>query len=368
MKKSEAQFELRQRQSKWAIIFIVLRFLRKLIGQLWPILLAFFVGSNAQTGWEKYELIAAGFGGFSLISSVIAYFKYYYHISDDELVIESGLFKKVKLNLPFERIQSINFNQSILHQLLNVTAVEIESAGSNQKELRIDALSIESAEALRSLLLLKKEAATELEREIDEVLIEEKQEKILELSTRDLIKVGLTQNHLKPIGLIFGLIGSSFAYGYSFNIGIDDVFGYYQEFIFDSSFFQKIVTIAVLVPMMVLYSIITTFLRHYQLRFWRSNNRFHIIQGLLNKKQFSALDNKIQILSWSQNPLQRIIGFFHIYFRQARSSNDRAGRMSFNIPGCDIERINYVREAWIGKEAGNFDETYSISSHYFQSS
>ena len=62
----------------------------------------------------------------------------------------------MRLDLPFDRIQSVNFEQNFLHQMLNVTAVEIESAGSEQKELKIDALKIPIAEKLREEILRRK--------------------------------------------------------------------------------------------------------------------------------------------------------------------------------------------------------------------
>jgi putative membrane protein len=130
MKKNN--FSLPQRQSQWAIIFIIFRFLRKLAMQTWPILIGLFIGKrNSQ--FDTFELVASGLGILGALSSIIAYFKFYYHVTDKELVIKKGLFKKVHLDLPFERIQSINFKQNFLHQLLSVTEVEIESAGSKEK-------------------------------------------------------------------------------------------------------------------------------------------------------------------------------------------------------------------------------------------
>ncbi len=376
MKKNNMQdFSIPRRQSQWAIIFIVLRFLYKLAKQLWPLGVAIFLGrSGTSSGFERYELIASGIGIFGMISSIIAYFKYYYHISDEELVIQKGILKKTKLNLPFARIQSINFSQSILHQALNVTAVEIESAGSDQKELKIDALTMENAEALRSYLLAKKQAAKVEYVSIDEGetitsnYVEEERDLILHLSPQELVRVGLTQNHLKPVGLIFGLLGSSIGYGYTMGMDPIDIIRSYFTNIEDIVYSQQIWWLLVLVPIMVLYSVVTTYLRHYNLQFTRSGKRFHVVQGLLNKQQFSALDRKIQILSWSQNPLQRILGLYQIFFRQAKSGDKEKEVARFSIPGCEQDKVEYVKENWLGEGRGQFDKHYGVSHHYFQRS
>lgn len=375
MKKNSISFAVPQRQSFWAVIFIILKSLRKIVGQIWPILIAFFLGKSGNSTFDRFEILIAGLGAFGMISSIISFFKYYYHISEEELVIEKGIFKKVKLNLPFERIQSINFNQTVIHQLLKVTAVEIETAGSDKKELKIDALDMETAEALRSYLLEKRaEALAQASGESDIVLTEEgissPQEEvlILELDNKDLFKVGLAQNHLKPIGLVIGLFGSVFAYSYSFGIDplkiVREIFNNVTSFDFSSSALAFL-----LLPfVMVSYSIVTTILRHYKLRFWRSGDRFHMVQGLLTKRQFSALDQKIQILAWGQNPFERLLKQYRINFRQAKAGEGNKEKMHFSIPGCDESRIAYVKDEWLGKEAGSFDLYLGVSSHLFKRS
>ncbi len=372
MKKSNISFIENQLQSKWAIIFIVLRFLQKLIVQLWPIFLALFLGGSGRSGFEKYEIIGASVGIFGMFTSIVAYFRYFYRVSHDELIIEKGIFKKIRLNLPFERIQSINFHQNFLHQILNVTAVEIESAGSEQKELKIDALRIEVAEELRKILLEKKAS----HRQPSNTLIYETEEfrpttekiNILDLNLPQLIKVGLLQNHLKPIGLLFSLGGSAFAYGYTIGMDPMEIINYARRNLFNLNFDEYALWIPLFIPLMILYSIVTTILRHYNLNFSRSGQRFHVVQGLINKQQFSALDRKIQIMSWSQNPLERLIGLFRIYFQQARSGNGKEEKMRFDIPGLSHSDIDEVKNHWLGLGRGNFENKFGVSIHFFKRS
>jgi putative membrane protein len=371
MKKNNLNFLVPQRQSGWAIIFIVLKFLRKLVGQVWPILLAFFLGKSGNGPFDKFELLAAGLGTFGMVTSIISYFKYYYYVSEEELVIEKGILKKVKLNLPFERIQSINFQQTVIHQFLNVTAVEVETAGSDKTEIKIDALDLPSAECLRKLLLEKRAAALSTQAILEEDLNvdyneEPTEEIILELNNRDLIKVGLAQNHLKPIGLVFGLVGSLFLYGYTMDFDafeiIKEAFGHIKRL----QFKEGIIWMLLLPFLMVGYSIVTTILRHYKLRFWRSNNRFQVTQGLLTKNQHSALDQKIQILAWGQNPFERLLKQYRINFSQAKSGEKKSEKSQFTIPGCDEARVQFVKDAWIGEDGGHFETYMPVSIHFFK--
>lgn len=370
MKKSDV-LDQPQRQSQFAIIFIVLRFLKNLFRQLWPLLLAVLLGRRGSSTFDTIEMVVAGIGIIGVIPSIIAYYKYYFHLSENELVINKGLLKKVKLNIPFERIQSVNFRQTFIHQFFKVTEVEIETAGSADQETKIDALDIPTAELLRKRILEMKAQATKdksLSLVVEEAEPEHETETILRLTEKDLLKVGIVQNHLRPVGLLIGLIAPIYFYSFSFDLNpnslIKQAYSYFEDF-------KSLTPIATLLAVIgilfvaVLYSLITTVLRHYNLHFWRSGDKFQVVRGLFTKQEFAALDNKIQILNWGQNPFERIVGFYNIIFSQAKSGDSRKNAAKFKIPGCSIEQINYVQEAWLGIRGLNFKEYKTVSPHFF---
>lgn len=371
MKKSDI-LDHPQRQSQFAIIFIVLRFLKNLAKQLWPLLLAVMLGRRGSSTFDTIEMIVAGVGIIGVVPSIIAYYKYYFHLSENELVINKGLLKKVKLNIPFERIQSVNFRQTFLHQFFKVTEVEIETAGSSDQETKIDALDIPTAELLRKRILELKAQATQdggsLSLATEEAEQVAETETILRLTERDLLKVGLVQNHIRPIGLLIGLIAPIYFYTFSFDFNpnslIREVYSYFDDFQNVTPLIALIVGIGILI-VAVLYSLVTTVLRHYNLHFWRSGEKFQVVRGLFTKQEFAALDNKIQILNWGQNPFERIIGFYNIIFSQAKSGDSKSDAAKFEIPGCSMEQVNFVQEAWLGIKGLNFDEYRTVSPHLF---
>ena len=199
MTKKSSLFEPR-RQSGYAIIMILLKFARLLVRQLWPILLIAVVnrGSSWDT-WFMVVILAIGF--FSLVGSIVAYFKFYYLIQGDQLHIDKGLFKRTSLDIPFDRIQTVDFEQNVIHQIFNVVRVNIDSAGTKGSEISFDALTMEDANELRDYILSQK--AEILGDEIDET-VQEEQELILRLDEMDLLKIGISQNHLRTAGILFG--------------------------------------------------------------------------------------------------------------------------------------------------------------------
>jgi len=280
MKKNDA-FAIPQRQSQLAIIFIIFRSFKKLLRQIWPLLIPLFIGGGGgNSTFSRIEIAIAGLGVLGVIPAVISYFKYYYQLSDTELIINSGLFRKVKLDIPFERIQSVNFNQTFLHQMLNVTEVEIETAGSDSQETKIDALDIATADALRERILsLKAESVGEEISQIEGDLSSTPKKNILSLDIKELLKVGLVQNHLKPLSVVAGLVFTVYWYSYTLDDKIENAI---RDLIFEGMSLvhyqtaSSIALIAVGVLMAsFLYSVISTVLKYYDLKFWRKGTKIY---------------------------------------------------------------------------------------------
>lgn len=139
------------RQSSAAIIFILGGVLKMLFRQLWVVILIFFF-NRKNTGIDGYTLFFLGLAGFTALLSLLNYFNLFFYIKDGELVLEKGVIRKSKISVPLDRVQTVNFRQNIIHQLLNVVAVEIDTAGSSNKEFRLHALSKQQADLLRDVV------------------------------------------------------------------------------------------------------------------------------------------------------------------------------------------------------------------------
>jgi len=377
MKKNET-FDIPQRQSQLAIIFIILRVFGSIVKQIWPIFLVFMLGGSQDSSstFSRIEIALSGLGVIGVIPAIISYFKYYFHLTDTDLVINKGLIKKVKLNIPFERIQSVNFNQNFLHQLLGVTEVEIETAGSDSQETKIDALDMQTAEALRERILLMKgqvdvTTAAAIEGIATEQEVSTPKETILSLDHKDLLRVGLVQNHLRPLGVLTGVLFTLYFYTGSFTDGLKEIIQRAIDPIVDfkelwsSHTSTSIMIIAGLLLGSFIVSVVSTVLKYYNLSFWRTGSKFQVVHGLFNRREYAALDNKIQILKWGQNILERFIGFYNITFAQAKSDDGEKGKGAIKIPGCSDAQVQYVKEAWLGPEAMQGLDMKKVSPHLF---
>lgn len=157
MEQISSKFSQPSRQSRVAIAIILIKFIRFTIRTFWPIALSIFIGRKSGSSFQDIiGYVALGLAAFNLIGSVLTYFRFYFHIEDGAFVIDKGVLKRSKTNIPFERIQTINLQQNIVHQIFGVVSLEIDTAGAKKSEMTIDALKKEDAEALRQYILKKK--------------------------------------------------------------------------------------------------------------------------------------------------------------------------------------------------------------------
>ena len=110
-------FSVPSRQSGVAILLILIRLVKSLARQLWPILLIIFFNPN-RDGDYFYLKLFGGLAAFAAIRSIIGWFRYYFYIQNDELIIEKGVLGRSKLNVPIDRVQTVNFFSEYLASIL----------------------------------------------------------------------------------------------------------------------------------------------------------------------------------------------------------------------------------------------------------
>jgi len=368
MKRSSATHDFRTptRQSYVAILMIVIKTYRVLIGSVWPILilLVFKGGSAKNNYWLMFIVVAALLG---MVYSIINYFRYYFYLDKDELVIESGVLKRSKLNVPFDRIQTINFEQNIVHRIFNVVRLKIDTAGSAKAEFQFQAIDFNTADRLRNLLLAKRKAAvdkTEGYSVQDTQAENSKYKTIMQLSLVDLIKAGAVENHLRSGGVILAFLYWIWHNLDEAEVNIDEQVGETVTTQIGTGLYLVAVLVIVFVVLSFIVSMVRMVFTNYDLKFMRSKNGFKINAGLFTKKDTSALDHKIQVISWGDNPLKKLIGIKDLRLKQA-SSIAMNKKTSIRVPSCSEEHIHLVRDTLYGKESFENIDFDPIDKRYF---
>jgi putative membrane protein len=243
-------------------------------------------------------------------------------------------------------------------------SVEIDTAGSAKKELKIHALSKTVAVDLALELSSHLETKQKTEEEIKQEAPAEKQ--ILKLSKRDLLKIGISQNHFKTAAIIF-LFGFQF-----FNQLKDNFEEKTEEYAKEAWTILSQSGIAVIGFLIVffilisfLYSMIRTLVLFYDLRFIKLNLSYRIVSGLLNRKNILVPFRKIQQIDWETGPIKKIFGIYRVNIRQATSELATKTKL-IEIPGCLLSHIELLKEDLFGSDKLKEQPVINSSKVYFR--
>ena len=310
-------------------------------------------------GWDfagrAYIYAAAALALIAI--GVLAWFQFrnfFFQVVGDKFVIHQGVFKKEELSIPFDRIQSVHIKQNIIQQVLNVVALEIETAGSIKKEVGIPALRRGYAETLKEFLLEKRQEEIALD-EPDGAAIEtsvtpatratKKGNAILHLGLADLFKVGITENHLRT-----GLIAIGVLFGYFNQLEevveeqVEAATRQVEAFLTTMAYVVPI-GIVLFIIVSVLLSLIRTALRFFNLTMYLSKRGLTVEAGLLKRQENVVPANKIQYIVWKSNPLRRLIGYHSLAIYQA-SSGEVNRKNAVTVPGCKQTQLENVNHAF----------------------
>jgi putative membrane protein len=135
------------------------------------------------------------------IFAVIRYATYFYRYDESELVIRSGLLFRRERHIPYARIQNIDAVQNLLHRLLRVVEVKLETGGGETAEATMSVLPIAGFQEMRERVFAERHAAR------PDATIAVGPTPLLALRLRELLLCGFIENRgAVLIAAGFGLI------------------------------------------------------------------------------------------------------------------------------------------------------------------
>ncbi len=362
MKRSEEIWHAQPtRQAPIAIVLIVFSIVKSLIRTWWPMLLIVVFRSDF-LGPDNGKLLASAVVAIVIIFSILEYFKFHFFIGDGKLHVQKGVFRKVKKDIPFDRIQTISFEQNVVHQLFDVVRLKVDTAGSSKEEFEFAALGRQKAEDIRTFILNRKTSINAGDLESTQ---KTSASLIFSLSVMDLVKVGVSQNHLRTMGIILVfLLGLrdriKDSLGDTYTAQFDEV----AEDLYDSSFAFSIVMFFGLLIVAFLGTLVYTIFRYYNLGMWKTGDGYKVEGGLLNRREQAALDEKIQILRWVKNPLRDLFEIVFLRLYQA-SSGGRKSSSIISIPGCHLSKLEEVRATYFGQDYYASETAHGVDRRFF---
>lgn len=354
------------RQSLKGLVFIFLQTIRQAVRMFWALIVVLVLQKNLLDNKLILGIALLVLIGLLLVHTILYYLNFYFYVKEGEFILKKGYLRKKILTIPLERIQSVNTKQNLIQQVLNVVALEIDTAGTAGKELKIHALEKSFANALHELLSKDKISKYSSE-ENDSTLQQNNTEKlVLELTPVDLIKIGISQNHFRT-----GLIIIAFCFQI-FN-QIQDIFKekaeeYSSEFVnYMSNSNWALITFLIVFFLIVsiLFSLFRTLFKYFNFKLLKKENAYRVESGLFNKRNVLLPFNKIQELNWETGPIKKQFGIYNLVFKQAVSGQNRKIQL-VDAPGCLAKHLELLKTDLFGEDKLSETAKFYSNNYYFR--
>lgn len=297
--------ERRLHPGSW--LFVLLQNLRQFIV---PLAVLLFAGGRRDDGYPWW-LPMIGVGALVVVS-IWQYLTFRYRIEDDRLIVRSGLLERSVRQIPYSRIHNVAIHQSLLHRLMDVAEVRLESAGGTRPEAQMRVLRLPEALALEQLIRDRGQAVHAGADAGPASAPAPAGITLLALSSWEVVKLGLISNRgMIVVAGAFALAFQALPDRMAGRLLVDygrEAFGYASGFA--ATWMAKgLVLLAVVGAALLLiraFSVLLALLRYYGFRLQRQGRRLTVERGLLARSRSSVPRRRIQAWTMTEGVLHRL--------------------------------------------------------------
>ncbi|SFB38810.1 putative membrane protein [Lentibacillus halodurans] len=295
-----------------AIIFNLIKTVREF---LFAIILGFITFRDESLVY--FVLIVAGLLVIFITGNVLTWYRYTYRVEDNELRIEYGVFIRKKRYISKNRIQSIDLTSGVIHRILKLTKVQIETAGTGMSaEASLSAVKLAEGEALRQEL---KTGRTQQADKGD--IAEESAEPIYPSDTICFKRLFIAGTTSGGIGVIMALAVAAFSELEQFIP--DSFYDNTVEWVIGLGFIFMIVLTVFLLLLLWLLGIAGTMIKYGNFTITKNDQELLITRGLLEKKQLTIPLRRIQAVGIQESMIRQPLGYVTVFAEIAGGSMDK---------------------------------------------
>jgi putative membrane protein len=271
---------------------------------------------------------AALLGIVLLFFSWLGWSRFRYAVGQNEIRIESGVLARNRRSIPFDRIQDIDLERSLLARLFGLAKVRIETGAGGKDEGLLDSVSVHEAHRLRETVrawrgtaALSAENPAETERPTSRPLFE--------MTVGRVLLHGLFNFSLVYLAGLFALLQSVDQF-LPFDI-YDPArwVGLVGDYLPTRFSFQAIAAVAILAGLLgVVAGVLRTLARNYGYRLGLEGDRFRRERGLLTRSEVVIARRRVQLAQVETGPVRRALGWFALDFQTLGAGSDAGGRQS----------------------------------------
>lgn len=291
---------------------IAVDFVKTLGRLIFPLLYFLYTWISGERG-DMTELFIQGIGAIAVFSSVARYLTFSYAVFEGHLLIRSGVFTKQKRTIPLKKIQNINITKSLVHRMLGLVDLKIETAAGTGSEASLSALTVEDAERLKIELT---EQIGSLAPSSDEGEVAKPAVAVYKITKKELFLAGATENRMFPI------IASVMGFTFFFEESISSL----SENFFSSATEPWVpITLAGIAFFIFgwIFSIIATAMQYANFELTQKDGKLHRHYGLINQIESVVPLRRVQVMRTTESVFQRALGLCKLFVETAGSFGEK---------------------------------------------
>jgi putative membrane protein len=322
--------------------------LAQIRAMLVPLLVAAFVGSRRDFSLWLPALVLVPL----VVVALWRQWLYRYGFSPDGLVIHEGLFFRNVRTIDYARIENVDTERGLLHRLLNVADVRVETSTGGSAEARIRVLGLDAVKDMRTRIFARRAehadagagvAATDGGGARARSVASAPEETLLVLGPAELVRFGLIDNRgMILVAAALGLLGQG---GFFENMQRWAIFDRlpWRELASAGLLRQVLLaaaTAVVLITATRVLSVILAVTMLYDFRLTRAGSDLHTRYGLLTRISRTLRRPRIQAVHQTATMLHRL-------FKRASLRVDLAGGLAADPNAGSEGRRGTWNELWL---------------------
>ncbi|QRV15223.1 PH domain-containing protein [Haloterrigena salifodinae] len=315
------------------------------------------------------------------------YYRFTYALTADTFDVTSGVFSRRAREIPYRRVQNVDVSQGIVQRLLGLAVVSIETAGGGSTEATLQFVSNDEADRVRSEIRRRTAA---LDDASDAAEGSAATDSVSETADKDVAEPqrdnGATRGDRSTtplfeleVGELLVYAATAFRWGaavfpillVSLLLDADSGAGFVPDFVFETArtvggpesidgapvhALLVLAAVAALQWFVATYvaSALYTIVNYYGFRLGRQGNDLLYERGLLQRYSGSIPTDKIQSVTITDNPLQRLVGYAGLWVETAGYGPESTGGNQSAVPMAAESRIYRFATALTGVDRPDF--------------
>lgn len=282
----------------------------------------------AQEGLGRVLLFAAVAGLIGLAGTVLYWWRFRYMVGADEIVIESGVLKRQRRVIPYDRVQDIAIERPLLARLFGTARARVETGGSAADEGDLDMIALADAQALRDRIRRGAAPAGQLPAE---------EPVLFRMGLRRLIHSGLFNFSIVFLAAVFAVLQ------YLDEFGLIDIGAWFTSGGADAAagFVNVQVTlllIGLLLVLGVIAGVARTVARDFGFRLTRTETGLRRRRGLFTLSEVVIPIRRTQVALIESGPISRLLGWYRLSF-QTLGADRKEGGVQVAAPFARMEEL-----------------------------